>query len=82
MEPKEYEEYEIKNGEVCYGGDTNEKKFWLEHHCDDWIIGNIVDAEIFARDLLKTIQEVVELKTSELLSEKMDSQAEELNAEQ
>jgi hypothetical protein len=55
----------ITNGDINYG-DTSlglGRVFYLPHSCDEWVIGNLKDAEKFAEDLLKTIEEVKKAKS-------------------
>lgn len=61
-------EKDIKNGEIMYGTsysgmpweNCEDVKFYLEHSCGDWIIGDIKQAKKFLSDLEKTIKEVEE----------------------
>ncbi len=50
----------IRNGEVRYGncGYDEEVVFFLDHSCDEWVIGNLKDAKNFLKDLQKTIKQV------------------------
>lgn len=48
------EDSDLRNSEV-------ENKFWLDHSCDEWIIGSLEDAEIFYEELGRKIAEVKSL---------------------
>ena len=52
----------ITHGEIHYGTGTfyggDEEVFYLDHSCDEWVIGDLEDAKKFAEDLLETIAEV------------------------
>lgn len=51
----------ITNGSINYSGDSGypeKETFYLNHSCDEWIIGDLESAKKFAEDLLKTIKEV------------------------
>lgn len=53
---------EITNGLISYGvpsqKGTEKKVFYLPHQCDEWVIGNLEEADKFVADLQKTIQEM------------------------
>ena len=53
----------IENGGINYGKSAWEDKevFYLDHSCDEWIIGSLEEAKQFAEDLLKIIKEVEDL---------------------
>lgn len=53
----------ITNGEIHYDDDahylsSDGKAFYLDHSCDQWVIGSIEDAKKFLADLQKTITAV------------------------
>lgn len=51
----------ITNGSINYSEDSGyfeKETFYLNHSCDEWIIGDLESAKKFAEDLLKTIKEV------------------------
>lgn len=52
-------EKELRNGAINYSpkGKYFNGLFYLDHSCDEWIIGDLAEAEKFAADLLKTIEE-------------------------
>lgn len=54
------EKKEITNGEINFTQGGYCEGFYLNHSCDEWIIGDLWQAKKFAEDLLKTIKEVEE----------------------
>ncbi len=60
----------ITNGEIHFGG-YGGPGFWLDHSCDEWIIGDIDYAKKFAADLLKTIEEVEKLNLNKLAAKEL-----------
>lgn len=56
----------ITQGEINYGDESlaDEKVFYLDHQCDEWIVGDIEDAKKFAKDLLDLIEKVEHLSTN------------------
>ena len=56
---------EIENGEINYDSEGYIKGFYLNHSCDEWVIGSLEDAEEFNRNLTEAIEfakEILEKK--------------------
>ena len=53
---------ELTKGYIHYGTDFvdyhDKPEFYLDHSCDQWVIGNVKDAKKFVKDLIKIIEKV------------------------
>lgn len=58
---------DFKRGDIHYGTvdwewNTDKLVFYLNHSCDEWVIGGIEKAKQFAQDLLDLIEDVENYK--------------------
>jgi hypothetical protein len=58
---------ENKQGKINYIRNKYRPKgeFYLDHSCDEWIIGNIKDAKKFVKDLQALIKQVEEQESND-----------------
>lgn len=61
MQIKKYNKTLLHYGEVSSFFNSDEKLFYLDHFCDEWVIGNIDDA----RQLVDDLQELIEKTKNE-----------------
>ena len=60
---------DITHGQIHYTDNgyywfTDGKAFYLDHSCDEWVIGSLEEAKQFLADLDTTIKEVEQLSNT------------------